>query len=1069
MQHREGKNFNSYEKEENMKTHIKPLTTCLMLLTGFSAAQATPRLADQSGTLALTELGWTADQDSQPYTLKIQAEQADRHAWNQLLTKQGHQLTTVDCKLSDWQTLPAGSQIKFDESSLASCLHDSAAGKSIDWQAQLVYVILAEAMPGTLDQQAVELLTVDSAENQQPWFSRQLKYDGVIPVSREYLYLSNQCDEGWCEPQAFLKTADTDVDLRLSLKGVYHRDAKQADGFSLKGATNFTNGEFNNKGDGWSWFNELNTSDSECFATNSGPNNFQYPNVKNDLNNNFAFSGGTTADFTHEVHTSSVEQSIRQVPDFAELNFSIGLFAPARGDNLNTDAYMRVVAQDMNTNTQDEIFNTSTSNGDFSLRSFDVDVSKFAGHSVNFRFEVCSKIKSLLHNSATLGIMHLDDVSLLIQTPPEASGTLTHDGPCTADLNGTCDINLDWSAQDHQTACLWEVTDQVKRLSCSTDNKGSYTYQDATVQSDPVYIDLLNHSQTPPDSLAGYTAGSQLDSAEIQVNPTPPVEGTLNSNAPCTLQPGDTRCTTQLSITTVNVPLNCLWATEPNLRLVSCSEEAVRQVNWPHTVPTGHQFELRAYQDEPTDNNSGFINGIFLASEYVYAEEATIIDGDLTSNSPCTIQPGASKCTTVLNITSVHAPVNCLWTTAPNLRLVSCSTTPDRSFNWPHTVPTGHQFELRAHDAVPVQSNNDRLNGQLLGSEFVYAEPASTTTGTLTSNSPCTINPGATKCTTVLNITTVDATVNCLWTTAPNLRLVSCSTTPDRSFNWPHTVPTGHQFELRAHDAVPVQSNNDRLNGQLLGSEFVYAEPASTTTGTLTSNSPCTINPGSIKCTTILNITTVDATVNCLWTTAPNLRLVSCSATANRSFNWPHTVPTGHQFELRAHDAVPAQTNNDRLSGGLLDSEYVYAVEGATPDYYDNVALRGYSDNSPGDAAILSAGDVAQQHNFHVAGDEDWTIFALGDGQGVRVQTFQDGNTAAKMVAYRVDGPYQQIAPNRWDISLSDLTFLTSDTSSGNNQLDIINNTGELQVYVIKSYGSSAGNDTAYRISSSGL
>jgi len=968
MQLREGKNFNSNEKEENMKTHIKPLTTCLMLLTGFSAAQATPRLADQSGTLALTELGWTADQDTRPYSIKIQAEQADRHAWDQLLTQQGHQLTAMDCELSDWQTLPAGSQIKFDESSLASCLHDSAAGKSIDWQAELVYVILAEAMPGTLDQQAVELLTADSAENQQPWFSRQLKYDGVIPVSREYLYLSNQCDEGWCEPQAFFKTAETDVDLKLSLKGVYQGEPeKQSNGFNLKGATNFTNGNFENGTVDWSWFAKLNKGDSRCFKSLSGPSDVQTPEVINVDGNKLAVAGGSRADLTHDVHTSSIEQTIRQVPEFAELNFSFSLSQPSRADSPITETKMRVVAQDMNTNSQEVIYNTRTHFGDIAFTSKDVDVSKFAGHTVNFRFEVCSKIVSTSANTATRGTLHLDDVSLLIQAPPEASGTLSDDGPCTADLNGTCDINLDWSAQDHQTVCLWEVTDQVKRLSCSTDNKGSYTYQDATVQSDPVYIELLNHSQTPPDSLAGYTAGSQLDSAEIQVNPTPPVEGTLNSNAPCTLQPGDTRCTTQLSITTVNVPLNCLWATEPNLRLVSCSEEAVRQVNWPHTVPTCHQFELRAYQDEPTDNNSGFINGIFLASEYVYAEEATIIDGDLTSNSPCTIQPGASKCTTVLNITSVHAPVNCLWTTAPNLRLVSCSTT------------------------------------------------------------------------------------------------------PDRSFNWPHTVPTGHQFELRAHDAVPVQSNNDRLNGQLLGSEFVYAEPATTTTGTLTSNSPCTINPGSTKCTTILNITTVDATINCLWTTAPNLRLVSCSATANRSFNWPHTVPTGHQFELRAHDAVPAQTNSDRLSGALLDSEYVYAVEGATPDYYDNVALRGYSDNSPGDAAILSAGDVAQQHNFHVDGDEDWTIFALGDGQGVRVQTYQDGNTTAKMVAYRVDGPYQQIAPNRWDISLSDLTFLTSDTSSGNNQLDIINNTGELQVYVIKTYGSSAGNDTAYRISSSGL
>lgn len=748
-----------------MKTHNKPITTCLLLLAGLSNAQA-GQLSDEDQTtaLALTELGWTADQDSRSFVRQLEAEQADRQAWDELLSGQGHQLDQLDCVITDWQTLQAGTQLKLDGSSLGGCLNTTTHNKSEDKTTSLIYVVQAEAMPSKLGSQPHDLLSVDSAESHQPWISRQLRYDGTTPISRTNLYLSNQCQEGWCEPQAFVQTGQSDVDLKLSLKGVYHRPTKPSPLSTAQTVSHITNGGFEQGGTGWSWKEQPNRFAKQCFELPFGPTRVINPDVRFNAStrNAYGFAGGQVASLNsfEKVFTSSIEQAMTQVPANAELNFRLGLQYGARLGGVYP-TYMRLVAQDLNANSHDVLMTQSTQQGSFGLTPFTVDLSQYQGRHIVLRFEVCSSVNSTSVDVATRGSLLLDDVSLDIQTPPSPIGNLTQDGPCTVGTDGTCTTNLQWNAENHQTACLWEVDGQVKLLSCSIADQGTLAYHDTTV--DVVHVVLKNHQQTPPDSLAGYMDGTFLDAEMLRADPAPSTTGTLSSNAPCTIPQGASKCTTQLQVSTQNAPINCLWTSQPRVRLVSCSTAASRQ------------------------------------------------------------------------------------------------------------------------------------------------------------------------------------------------------------------------------------------------------------------------------------------------------------------FNWPHTVTTGHQFELRSHSTLPSENNTDRLNGALLDTEFVYAVQAPTPDYYDNVALRGYTDNSPGDAEPLYAGAPDQLHNFHVAGDEDWTIFAMGPGQGVRVRTFADGNTAAKMVAYRVDGPYQQIAPNRWNISLSDLTFLSSDTSSGNNQLDIINNTGDLQVYVIKSFGSSAGNDTAYRISSSGL
>ncbi len=140
------------------------------------------------------------------------------------------------------------------------------------------------------------------------------------------------------------------------------------------------------------------------------------------------------------------------------------------------------------------------------------------------------------------------------------------------------------------------------------------------------------------------------------------------------------------------------------------------------------------------------------------------------------------------------------------------------------------------------------------------------------------------------------------------------------------------------------------------------------------------------------------------------------------------------------------------------------------PDNYDNVpAERAYSDDSPGNGVPLFAGATAQNHNFHDNNDKDWTIFALGNDQGVDISTTQLGTAAATMKLFRIDGPHPETFPGsgRWNISLSDLTLIDQDTSSGNNQVSVQNTTGLVQSYLVATTSSGAfGNDTNYLINS---
>jgi len=137
-----------------------------------------------------------------------------------------------------------------------------------------------------------------------------------------------------------------------------------------------------------------------------------------------------------------------------------------------------------------------------------------------------------------------------------------------------------------------------------------------------------------------------------------------------------------------------------------------------------------------------------------------------------------------------------------------------------------------------------------------------------------------------------------------------------------------------------------------------------------------------------------------------------------------------------------------------------------TVDAYDDVPnQRAFSDDVPGDAERIYSNQASQIHNFHDYGDEDWTIFAIGDGTSINVLTRQYGAASAHITAYRVNGLPEEISPGRWDISLNDLITVDQDHSDWNNSVVVQNSTGSIQAYVIKVTSSGpVGVNTDYTI-----
>ncbi len=178
----------------------------------------------------------------------------------------------------------------------------------------------------------------------------------------------------------------------------------------------------------------------------------------------------------------------------------------------------------------------------------------------------------------------------------------------------------------------------------------------------------------------------------------------------------------------------------------------------------------------------------------------------------------------------------------------------------------------------------------------------------------------------------------------------------------------------------------------------------------------------------------------------------------------PYSIKIGQKFTGQiSHMVFVADHDNQQIAQNVVFQTPVIRED---IDQYDNVSIRGYTDDVPGDAVPLGAGDT-QTHNFHDSGDQDWTIFGLGHGKGVNVNTTQLGTASAHMRAYRVVGAFNEVSPGRWDITTSDLILIDTDLTSSNNTLTIQNTSGATQFYMIKTTSSGPyGFGTDYQIHS---
>ncbi len=160
-------------------------------------------------------------------------------------------------------------------------------------------------------------------------------------------------------------------------------------------------------------------------------------------------------------------------------------------------------------------------------------------------------------------------------------------------------------------------------------------------------------------------------------------------------------------------------------------------------------------------------------------------------------------------------------------------------------------------------------------------------------------------------------------------------------------------------------------------------------------------------------------------------------------------------------------TDNDNASA--YTSAIVTAYNPPSPideDDYDDVALRGYTDDYEGNAESLSVGQT-QTHNFHDAGDEDWTMVWSSVPRAYEFSTQLIGassDTTAEV--YKVtDIVANPNFPGQNRFIINNMQLVGSDSSAGNSSVIFNSEAGFLYVMKTQSRNNSFGNDTDYEVS----
>lgn len=133
-------------------------------------------------------------------------------------------------------------------------------------------------------------------------------------------------------------------------------------------------------------------------------------------------------------------------------------------------------------------------------------------------------------------------------------------------------------------------------------------------------------------------------------------------------------------------------------------------------------------------------------------------------------------------------------------------------------------------------------------------------------------------------------------------------------------------------------------------------------------------------------------------------------------------------------------------------------------DNYDNVSLRGYSDDYEGDAEGLSAGHT-QIHNFHDSSDQDWTMVWSSSVNKYKFSAEMIGpNSSAKIAVYKVTDVIENPQyPGQNRFIINDMQRVRGFSTVGNASMTFTSEAGFLYVMKTESSTNSYGAGTEYR------
>jgi len=138
-----------------------------------------------------------------------------------------------------------------------------------------------------------------------------------------------------------------------------------------------------------------------------------------------------------------------------------------------------------------------------------------------------------------------------------------------------------------------------------------------------------------------------------------------------------------------------------------------------------------------------------------------------------------------------------------------------------------------------------------------------------------------------------------------------------------------------------------------------------------------------------------------------------------------------------------------------------------SPDEYDDIALRGYTDDNEGDAVAWPGGaSTVQNHNFHDSGDVDWTMVWISSSGTRSFRADMIGvNSDTKIKVYKVtDGIENPNYPGQGRIIINSWVLVGSDSSTGNSFVSVATEADTLYIMKTESKTGTYGPGTNYRV-----